>query len=157
MVDTPISWTAPEFSYYKKGRAWSVGVALAASVLIIVALWQANILLAVFVAVGGILVVYWGTKEPAVLEFTLSEKGLDIAGRKFYPMESFTGFALREEAMPDGSNELVLKTKSILSAFLKIMVPPDRREAIRAFLAASVEEIEYEETLTEYIAKLLRF
>lgn len=157
MTNESITWRAPEFLYYEKGRVWSIGVALIAAVLILIALWQANFLLAMFVAVGGILVVYWGTKQPEMLEFTLSKKGLDIAGRKLYPMESFTGFAMREDATPDGSHELVLKTKSALSTFLKVIVPADQSEEVRAVFAASVEEMEYEETLTEYIAKLLRF
>ena len=157
MAEQPITWRAPEFVYYEKGVAWNMAVAILVAALIGVALWQRNFLLTVFLAVAGILILYWGSRRPEVLQFTLSEKGLDIGERKLYPMESLIGFAILEDAGGNGEDELVLRTKNTLATFLKIILPHDHRDDVQNFLAASLEEMEYQESLTEYIAKLLKF
>lgn len=161
MEPKEIRWSAPEFVYYEKGRGWQVGVVTIGIMVTIIALVQRNFLFAVFAAAGGFLVAFWGRRKPETLEFLLSDKGLDIHGRKFYPFETLTGFAFVEHAAAEGEPEeqpeLVIRTKSVVNPHLKIMIAKGRVEAFRAFLAAHLPEIEYQEGLADWIAKALRF
>lgn len=155
MPKESLTWSAPEFIYYEKRTGWNIGVAVAAAILILLGLWQRNFLLAVFIAIGGLLVIHWGGRKPETLTYTLSEKGLDIQGKKFYPMEGFTGFAIVDIA--DDTAELVLKTKRSINTYLKIIISPEDRTEMEDFLKDHVEAMEYEETFTEAITRFLRF
>ena len=157
MDQNEIRWSAPEFPYYEKSPLWQWGVMTVAVLVAVIALFQKNFLFAVFAVVGGLLVSFWGKREPETLEFMLSGKGLDIEKRKFYPFETLTGFALIEGDENATVHEFVIRTKSIVNPYLKLTIPREQRERIREFLASHLPEIEYEESLTHHIAKLLRF
>ncbi len=157
MHDKEIKWSAPEFPYYEKSLLWHVGVGIVAIAVIVIALFQKNFLFAVFALVGGGLVMFWGHREPATLEFTLSEKGLDIHTRKFYPFEGLTGFAIVEDDEESDIDELVLRTKSALNSYLKLTIPRDHREKIKTFLARFLPEMEYRTTITDQLTRLFRF
>lgn len=161
MAQTEIRWSAPEFPYYEKGRGWQVGVIVVAALVTVIALIQRNFLFAVFAVAGGFLVAFWGRRKPETLEFQLSDKGLDIRGKKFYPVETLTGFAIVERPVAEGEPaeppELVIRTKSVVNPYLKMEIAKERTEEFRALLTAHLPEIEYQEGLADWIAKVLRF
>ena len=155
MPEQSFTWSAPEFIYYEKRTGWNIGVAIVGALLILLAFVERNFLLAVFIAISSILVIYWGMRKPDMLTYTLSEKGLDIQGKKSYPMESFVGFAIVE--LSEDATEAVIKTKRSINTYLKLILPPEERTRIEEFLKDHVEAMEYEETFTEAITRFLRF
>ena len=107
-----------------------------------------------FAIIGGGLIMYWGHRKPEMLTFHFSEKGLDIAGRTFYPWEDLTGFVIFES---EGDSELIVRTNRKLNTHLKIIIPRELQTEIHEFIAAHLPEMEYEESLTDRIARLLKF
>ena len=157
MMEKEIKWSAPEYHHYEKDISWYWLVAILGIILTAIALWQKNFLFAVFVIIAALLAINWGRRKPEIVDFILSEKGLDIGGKKNYPYESLEGFAIIE--LPENSelNELVFKTRGRLNAWLKIIIANQRRDAIKEMLGQHVPEIEYQESLADHISKLLRF
>jgi len=153
----PIRWSAPEYHYYRKDVSWYWLVIIVTIVLTALALWQKNFLFAVFIILASVLTIAWGRREPNVIDFTLSEKGLDVGNRKFYAYENLSGFAIIPAPEDPELEELVIKHKSRLTGWMKIIIAGQRKEQIKNLLSRHLPEIEYQESLTEHIARILRF
>lgn len=152
-----LKWRAPEFEYIAKDVGWYWLTVIASILLILFALWQKNFLFAAFVVIAEVLVVTWGRRQPASVEFRLDERGLEINGQKFYPYEDFKGFAMKFGRRPDEFADLAFLKKHRLSPTLKVFVPPDQARLVKDFLGQRLSEFEYEESLTEHLGRLLRF
>lgn len=145
-----IKWRAPEFHYYHKGPGWYWISVMAAIVLIGFALWQKNFLFAVFIVIAELVILNWAQRRPADTDFSLDDKGLVIGGRKVYSYDALAGFAVKDQ-------ELILKKKSKLNPYFKILISEYDAGRIKDFLAQHLPEIEYEESLIEHLARLLKF
>jgi hypothetical protein len=152
-----IQWSAPEYHHYRKDVGWYWLVLIITAVIAAFALWQKNFLFAVFIAIAAVLVLSWGRRAPKTIDFTLSEKGLDIGGRKFYRYETLLGFAIIPVPDDPELNELALQTKGRLNTWLKIIIADQRSEEIKELLSKFLPELEYEESLADHIARILRF
>jgi hypothetical protein len=153
-----LEWAAPEFEYHHKDVGWYwllVGVSI---ILLLLALWQRNFLFAVFVLIAALLILKWGHHHPRYLDFRLTNDGLEIDKSKFFPFDHLSGFATRRlDHYEEGLSEIILKKKHRLSTYLKVIAPTAKIEEIRIFLNKYLPEIEYEESLTDHIARILKF
>jgi len=152
----PIRWSAPEFHYYEKDIVWYWLVLIVTLILVVIALWQKNFLFAVFLIVAALLTIAWARRTPKTIDFTLSEKGLDIGGKKFYPYEGLTGFAIVSGDQDTGFDELIVKTKGQLNALIKIIIISGESGAIKNLLSRFIPEIEYQESVSDRLARMLR-
>ncbi len=152
-----IKWSSPEYHYYPKDVGWYWLAIIVSAILVIFALWQKNFLFAVFMIVAALLALNWGRRAPRTFEFTLSEKGLDIGGRHRYAFEELAGFAIIPNPENTELAELILRTKNRLNSWVRIIIATERSEAIKGLLAKFLPEIEYTESLTEHIGRILRF
>lgn len=156
-MEKEITWAAPEFHYHEKDERWYWGVGIIALAIIIFALFQKNFLFAIFTAIAAVLVSIWGTRTPKEIAFTLSEKGLDIGGKKFYAYQSLSGFALLPSRDSDVHAEIILRATGRLGGWVKVAIGNDRSEEAKRMLARFLPEIEYEESVADHIARTLRF
>jgi len=143
-----IKWRAPEYEYQPKDISWYWLVAITVIVLDAIALWQKNLLFAIFILIAAAVVIFWGRREPQQLEFKLGDKGLYI-DKKFIAYDLLDGFAIKED--------LFLKKKSRLRPGLKILLPDSQKESVKKHLLPLLPEVEYRESLAETLAKLLKF
>ncbi len=150
-----IRWSAPEYHYYEKPAFWYWGVGIVFSIIIGLALWQRNFLFAIFMGIAGFLVSSWGEREPQTIDFSLTEKELTINNTKSYAYEKLAGFAIIEN--PGRTPELVIKSKERLRPWMRIIIPQGELEHIKTFLAAHISEIEYEESMSDHIGRMLKF
>ncbi len=144
-----IHWEAQEFKYHRKSTNWFTSVIGVATVIVIIALWQKNLLFAVFAVIAAVLVVIWGKERPRRLQLKLDDKGLWV-NKKFYDLRQFDAFALGEE-------ELKLRYRQHFRPFLTVNFPEEKSGAIRKQLLEFLPEIEYTESLTEALSDWLRF
>ncbi len=145
-----VRWRAPEFEYRTKGVSWYWLTAIIAILVVAVALWFGNFLFALFVVIAELVVIFWARQLPRELEFKLDEKGLAMEDKKFYPYEDFSGFAVRD-------SEVIFKQKRRLTPYLKILASESDIGRIKSFLSNHLAEIEYEESLIDHLARILRF
>lgn len=157
MAEKEIKWSAPEFEYYHKGVSWHWLLIMAAGIIVLVSLWQKNFLFAVFIAIAAALMVKWGHHEPRYINFRLTGEGLEFDGKE-HPYENFVGFATHPaHGQSEDLSYLVFRRRHRLGAYLKILVPTKAIEGIRIFANKYLPEIEYEESLTDHLSRILKF
>ena len=156
MDETPkeILWQAPEFKYQYKDISWYWLSIIIAAILILLAIWQKNMLFAIFIIIAETMVILWAKESPKILKFKLDKKGIHIDKIKFYDYENLSGFHIIEE---DGFGELILRTKSKLHPYIKILIKNGDIPKIKEFLKNYMDEIEYKESLTDHIEKMIGF
>ena len=76
MEPLAIKWEAPEFELREKGVGWYWTTIIIAVLMLGAAVWQGNFLFAVLVVIGEILVLVWSGKEPPMVTFRITDKGL---------------------------------------------------------------------------------
>ena len=150
-----IIWKAPEFKYYPKSVAW-YGLSAAISVLLILfAVWQKNLLFGIFVIIAELTLISWANRQPKTLEFKIDKKGVAIGQIKFYQYEELTGFHIHDDLR--GGLELILKTKSKLNPYVRINIIDKDIPEMKSFLKQFIPEIEYKESLSEDINRIIKF
>lgn len=156
---TDITWQAPEFEYHEKGTLWSIVVIiLAAAVVLIALLAVQNFLLAVFAAIAGATVIFWGRQRPRILNFKLTDKAVEIDTIGFHSYGDLAGFAISDgEVANDGVMEVALKRKRSFSGEIRIFAYEADIAKIREKLSEVLPEFEHKESLGDHIARLLRF
>jgi hypothetical protein len=150
-----ISWRAPEFRYQPKDASWywmSIGIT---GILFLIALWQGNLLFGIFILLAETMVLFWAKEYPRDLQFSIDEHGLHLDKIKSYAYEDLSGFHLHEGS--DGVGEVIVKTKNKLHPYVRILLLNDDMPTVREAFKNHIEEIEYEEPLSENIARIIGF
>ncbi|OGY62845.1 MAG: hypothetical protein A2745_00445 [Candidatus Harrisonbacteria bacterium RIFCSPHIGHO2_01_FULL_44_13] len=157
-MEKEIKWSAPEFTYYHKDVSWYWVTIIAAIIILAIAFLQKNFLFAIFVIIAETMIIFWGRQSPKDIDFRLDERGLDIGGLKFYAYENLIGFTPKtpDHEKPEFT-ELIFRTKAKISPYLKVWINSKDNEKVKNFLLRFMPEIEHDESLTDHIAKFLRF
>ncbi len=162
-----IRWSAPEFEHRPKTAAWYWTTIIVAVVMLAFSLWKSTqadtntapyLLFGVFVIVGEILVIVWGAAEPPIVHFELTEKGLKVGERRFYPMRELQSFSADlegtfDEAYPD----VVLTFNHHFRTPLRMKVPMAWLPEVRRELRAHIPEHHFEPGFMEILEKYLGF
>ncbi len=149
-----ISWTAPEFEYQEKSAAWYWISIIIASVILLFALWQKNLLFGFFIVIAELMVLHMARQQPQHIHFTVTGEGITIGDIERYPYEELSGFHISEGSM---LSHLVLKTKRRLKPYIKILSFPQDTEMIKSILSARLQEIDYKEPASNSISKMIGF
>ena len=149
MDEKEITWTAPEFEPHYKGYSWYWLSVIFTVLIVAYAVWRRNFLFGIFAALAEIMLIYWARKKPREVKFKLTGKGLHIDS-KLYSFEEFNGFAVHD-------TEIILRRKAKLSVYLKIFAYGDEIEQAKKFLDEVLPTFEYEESLIDHIARIIRF
>jgi len=150
-----ITWHAPEFKYRYKDISWYWLSFAVAGVLILLSLWQKNLLFIIFIIIAESMIIIWANRFPKELRFKLDKKGVYIDKINFYPYEELDGFHILENE--DEDSDLILKTDSKIHPYIKIMISSEDIEEIKSFLQNYLEEVEYEESFVDRVENLLGF
>ena len=150
-----IIWTAPEFEYREKDISWYWMSIIVAVLIIGVAVWQRNFLFGFFVVIAEILLLVWGNRKPLLIDFTLTEKGLTIGGRKFYAVGEIESFSFDDSG--DEWADIVLLFRRHFRPTLTVHIPKARAGEVQRTLKLLVGQIEREESFIDVLQKFLRF
>ncbi len=153
--ENSLHWRAPEFQYQPKDASWYWMSIVLTGILFLAALWQGNLLFAIFLVLAETMLIFWAREYPKDLEFMIDVHGLHLDKIQSYAYEDLSGFHLHEGA--DGVGELIIKTKNKLHPYLRILLLNDDMPPVRDFLGKHIEEIEYEEPLSENLARFIGF
>ena len=147
-----ISWTAPEFIRYEKSRGWFIAIGIFGSLLIIAALFMKNYLFVLIIVLAAFLIYVQGARHPRKIKFVISDHGIEI-DEKEYLWNEFKSFWIFEE--PD--KILSLLTKKITQPHLPIPLGDQRAEDIKKILSRFIPERKQEETISDIIARKMKF
>jgi hypothetical protein len=144
-----IKWESLEFEYRKKSFSWYLSTVLIGIVITLIAFWQKNLLLAIFIIIATIMVVYWAKQEPRTISYGLTDDHF-IADDKAYELEGFSEFYIDNQL-------LVFKNKDLLSSYVKAMIDREDRDKIEDHLDHILPDFDYEEPLSEIVSRKIGF
>lgn len=147
-----ISWTAPEFIRYEKSHGWFIAIGIFGFLLVIVALFMKNYLFVLIIVLATFLIYIQGARHPRKIKFVISDHGIEI-DEKEYLWSEFKSFWIFEE--PD--KILSLLTKKITQPHLPIPLGDQQTEDIKKILIRFIPERKQEETLSDVIARKMKF
>lgn len=101
--------------------------------------------------------IHWARRIPPIMEFSLSDRGIKLDKKKFYAYTSVAGFAILKPGVDPKFEELVVRIKTTVNPFVKIMIPTEDRPKIESYIRKYVREMNYEESFIERIEKILNF
>lgn len=147
-----LHWRSPEHEPLDLGPRSSIVVTVLLVCIIAYALYTNSPLMAItFILIGivGYLMLY---REPSILDFMLTSKGI-IAGKEFYEYDTLESFFLYTE--PPFENILSIQTEGKLVPYIHIPVMNVDTEKLRDILDEFVPEEKHEPGLVDTLEKLL--
>lgn len=149
-----ISWEAPEHHHIEKGSDWYWALAIVALAIVIAAILLGNLLFAIVITLGALLVALVSLRGPATVSFAITPRGVRIDD-ELHPYASLASFCLDEED-PRGP-QLLLRSKRALVPLLVLPIPEDAVEEIDDALAERLPEEHLEESLAQRLLEFLGF
>ncbi len=156
MTRFEIQWQSPEFEYREKGVSWYWLSIILAVVVLGLAIWQKNFLFGFFIVIAEILILVWGNREPRLVNFVLSEKGLAIDGGEPSPYEQITSFAIDTPEEGVFAN-LFISFRRKLKPSLHINIPKERLAEIQKALTPLLPQQDPEQSFLDTLEELIRF
>jgi len=152
-----ISWSAAEYEVGAPGRSitWYWMSLIITALLTMFALWQNNVLFAVFIIVAWLIIVSLSGSVPKTWAFVISEDGIAIGANKQYRWNEIVGFDIHEES--DAHKALLIKTMHAFTPMVRINIPKSKERAITDILAKFVKREEYEESMIDVLMRIMRF
>jgi len=153
-----IKWQAPEYEPRKRGISWYWMSVIVSVLIIAFAVYERNFLFAVFILIAELLVLTLGGRAPRMVDFTLSEKGLTIDGKKTYSygeIESWSVSPHHEET--DAWRDVALKLKARLRPVLKIKIPRETAEPVEKALSLKIKRADWEVSLADALEDFIGF
>ncbi|MDP3799893.1 MAG: hypothetical protein Q8Q90_00530 [bacterium] len=148
-----LTWRAFEFEQPERHPNWFVSLWILALALVVVAIILKSYLMAVFVIIAAALLNIYAVKEPAEYEFSLNTETLTI-GEKNHHLTDFKSFWIFER---ENGNVLSLEGKNVMNSHLEVPLAEMDIDIVRSILLASVTEKEHSESMTDILARILKF
>lgn len=149
-----ISWSAPEYTYYKKTPDWYWSLGIFGVSFIAIAIWQNNFLFALISLLGMFAIALFAVRTPRTIEVKISEKGIEIDST-LYPYESLKSFWIFYR--PGGIKELSLMSEKMFMPRISIPLGDIDPTELRELLIQSLPETIQEESFADTIAHRLGF
>jgi len=150
MEETNIEWQAFEYPYQTKTADWFWVVWIIAVGIAVTAYLFNNILFGVFVLLGAFSLSLFGSRQPDLLIFRLSPKGITIKN-KLIPF-----FSLKSFWVEDG--KIIFQAKNKIIPFIVVPLNDEiDNEQLREYLLEHLEEEEHHEPILQRIAERLGF
>ncbi len=143
----PLKWSAIEYEEKERGTDWywALGIIVVAGS--IASIIFGNYFFALLLVLGGFCFVMFSFKKPEMINYSLSEKGLQIKSQ-LYPYKNIKSFFVRTEHQPI----LLIKTAGIFMPILSVpldgIYPEDVKEIM---LHNEIPEEEMKEHFSEKI------
>lgn len=156
MASFEIKWQAPEFEYRPKGVSWYWVSIIVAVIILAIAVWQKNFLFGFFVILAEVLLLTWANREPQLVNFILTEKGLSVGDRKFHAFADVESFSTDTHEGADWP-DLFFEFRRRLKPLLKVKIPKGRAAEIEKSLKTILQQTEHEHSLLDTIEELIGF
>lgn len=154
MVDN-FHWRAPEFIKVKRNKIWFFNLWAVVLALAFIFLAMANYFAVAVSLVAGFAILVTVIKDPKIVEITLTQNGLKINNEEF-KFKEIKKFFLKtsEEAL----DELIFITNKINPSKLNIILDPQiNKNELIEFLSKFIPQEEYQESLSDLLAKVFKF
>ena len=149
-----IEWTAYEFEYHKKDKQWFLVFWIISAGIFSSLLILKNVFGAATIALFVVVLYMYAIKKPGKIYCKLSDEGI-IFNDRLFPYNTIASFWILYEPPV---KELILISKHKLMPKVNIPIGKANPVEIREFLLKNgISEKEEEESLSEILARMLRF
>ena len=149
-----IQWQAPEFTKHEKGPAWFIVLGISALAVFTVVLLMKNFIFAILIVMMVFIIFVYALKEPRIITFKISAKGLEI-NDKHYPFNELKSFWIFYE--PPELKELSVRSKKMIMPLIKIPLDNQDPNMIRQALIKFIPEQLQEQSLIDILTRNFRF
>lgn len=149
-----ISWRVEEYIEREKSPDWFWALGVIAVAGAAIAIISHDILFAIFIVLGAIVLGVYAQKKPDILDISVNDQGIKI--RSFlYPYSQIKGFAVD---IHDLGNFLLIETNRMLMPIISIPLPVDFDiELLEKILKSKVEEKPLKEPVSHRLMEHLGF
>ncbi len=151
----PMHWQALEYNHTEKSSDWFWALGLVVLAGIVGSLVVNNILLAVLLLVGGFALAVFAAREPDMVSFALTQRGVRIDD-KLYPFKSLNAFHI-SEVHHEQTPKLILKPKSFIVPLIIVPLEGIEPDHVHDFLLDFLPDEEMHEPLTHHVMEWLGF
>ncbi len=153
-TDLTVSWQASEYVHHPKQASWYIGLAAAIGVVtagtyLLTRDWMAPVVIAVM----GVAVWVFASKQPRTLAYSLNSKGVQV-GDKSYLYDQFRSFAIISEGAM--SSVLLSPLKRFMPP-LSLYYAPEDEEKIVTLLSLHLPHNQSQPDFVERLSSRLRF
>lgn len=156
MIPFELTWQAPEFEERDRDVSWYWVSIIIAAVLVTFAVWQRNFLFGIFILIAEILMIVWAGREPRLIHFSISDRGIVIDERKHYLLNEFETFSADEFADDDYA-DFMFHFKGRFHPPLQIKVPAEDASDLKKMLKQTLKEIPHEPSFIDSLERLIGF
>lgn len=149
-----VTWEAPEHHHVEKGGDWFWILGIITIVAVITTFFLGNFLFAILLAVSGFTMGLIANKEPAVIPFAVSTRGLRV-GSILYPYSTLECFYIDEEN-PHGP-QLLARSNRLFMPLIIMPLPEEYVDDIEDILEMKLTEEHLEEPLAHKILEIFGF
>ena len=146
-----ITWEAPEHHHIEKGSDWYWVLGILALAGTVTAVLFGNLLFAIVIVLGAMLMTLVSLRGPDILTYTISTRGVRVED-ELYTYSNLSSFCINEEDVQ--GPQLLLRSKGAFQQLIVIPLPEEAVEHVDDMLAARLPEEHLEESLAH---KLLEF
>lgn len=153
---TILSWKAPEYHHYKKSQWWFPVQALMTLILVTYFVLTNQLLVAIIVALGAIMIYQLAHSEPVVYPVIFSTEGIRFRDR-FWAFQDLKSFWITESGRDGRVRKLYLKPIQRFTGLITIPLIHQDTGKVRGFLKKELPEAhEAGEDLADRINRWLR-
>ncbi len=156
MNDVPraVTWEAPEHHHTEKSGDWFwalgiIGIAAAAA-----AFFWGNFLFAVLILVATLTVALNATKEPQILPFAISMRGVRV-GKELFPYSTLEAFYIDEDFST--GPQLLIRSDRTFMPLIVIPLPEEFLHEIEDIIGSKLPEEHIEEPFLHTFLEFLGF
>lgn len=149
-----IQWQAPEFEKHEKGLAWFIILGIFALIFFTIVIVMQNYIFAILIVMMVFIIFIYALKEPRIITFKISGKGIDIDNKNFQFNELKSFWIFYE---PPEIKELSVKSKKWIMPLIRIPLEEQDPTLIRKALIKFIPEQMQEKSLIDILARNLRF
>ena len=150
-----LNWEAPEFDAHEKSRGWHAALFGISGILILLMALFKNYTAAAFFGIAGAVLYLYGNKEPRVLTFTISGKGVEVAGR-LYPYDSLRSFWIFYDPHMRRS-EVSLRSNKTLMPYIRVPLGSTNPATVHALLSRFIPERKHADSVADTLSRKARF
>ena len=133
-----IIWHIEEYKHREKGADWFWALGIIAVLGAVIAVIYGNILFAVVIVLGGVMLGYYARREPEVIEIAISDEGINVRGY-FYEFGKLKSFNVDEHHL---GSHLLIETRRVIVPVTSIPLPSEGMdyEGLRELLRTKLPE-----------------
>jgi hypothetical protein len=152
-----IEWEAPEYEFREHHPNWFWGVGIGIGVLVLLAILFKNFLLAIFLIISGFALMMYAVRQPQIIKYALTSRGLERAGKLFLYAELKSFWVNTAEEAPPAGQIIFESQKLLMPHIIAPLAENTESTLVREFLKPQLKEEFHADSVADMLGDYLGF